>query len=103
MGLLTFISDLFSDTRTDRNGYKRYWDSNKSEHRTVAEKKLGRKLRPGEVVHHIDRDKTNNHPNNLWVFPNQKAHDNAHKEDFKRFGKASYTGFKKKKGFWDLF
>lgn len=37
------------------------------EHRVIAEQKLGRKLRPGEIVHHIDCNKRNNHPDNLKV------------------------------------
>jgi hypothetical protein len=102
MGLFSFIKEVFSDTYTDRKGYKRFKDDHTPEHRAAAEQKLGRKLRPGEVVHHKDRDKTNNHPDNLWVFKNQAAHDRAHKQDAKRHGKgASYKGFKKKKGFWD--
>ena len=32
------------------------------EHRVVAEQMLGRPLKPGEVVHHIDEDKRNNNP-----------------------------------------
>ena len=84
-------------TCKDRNGYIRYADSKKSVHRAAAEIKLGRKLKTGEVVHHIDRDKTNNSTGNLWVFKNQAAHDKAHKQDAKRHGKsASYQGFKKK-------
>jgi len=43
-------------------------------HRVVAEQMLGRKLRPGEVVHHIDGDKRNNTPSNLMVFKNQAEH-----------------------------
>ena len=35
----------------------------KHEHRLVAEEKLGRPLRKGEVVHHIDGDYKNNDPN----------------------------------------
>jgi len=37
------------------------------EHRTVAEAKIGRPLLPGEIVHHKDHDKRNNHPDNLEV------------------------------------
>ena len=36
-------------------------------HRNVAEAKLGRKLKPGEDVDHLDEDKTNNAPANLNV------------------------------------
>lgn len=44
------------------------------EHWLVAEQKLGRHLLPGEVVHHEDGNKRNNHPDNLRVFPNHAAH-----------------------------
>jgi hypothetical protein len=37
-------------------------------HRIVAEKKLGRKLRIGEVVHHINAIKTDNEPENITIF-----------------------------------
>ena len=50
-------------------------------HRVVAEKKLGRKLLPGEVVHHIDRDKRNNNPENLMVFASQEEHAACHVEE----------------------
>ena len=43
------------------------------EHRAWAELKLGRPLRPGEVVHHQDNIKTNNHPGNIIIFSNQSA------------------------------
>lgn len=49
-------------------------------HRVVAEQKLGRPLKPGEVVHHIDRNKRNNSPENLMVFSSQAEHSKWHKE-----------------------
>jgi len=44
------------------------------EHRLVMEKKIGRYLKPEEVVHHIDRNTFNNHPSNLQLFANQSEH-----------------------------
>lgn len=49
-------------------------------HRIVAEQILGRPLKPGEVVHHIDRNKRNNNPDNLMVFASQADHVKWHKE-----------------------
>ncbi len=86
------------NTYIDSYGYKRYKDSHKLVHRVAAELKLNRKLKRGEVVHHKDRDKTNNSFNNLHVFRNQKEHDWVHEKDARKFGKkASYYGFKNKK------
>lgn len=48
------------------------------EHRLIAERKLGRYLLPTEVVHHIDEDPTNNHPDNLQVFASQAEHVKHH-------------------------
>lgn len=50
------------------------------EHRLVMEKKIGRPLKPGEVVHHIDGDVTNNHPDNLLLFPDNESHLRFHQE-----------------------
>ncbi len=46
-------------------------------HRVAAETKLGRKLLPMEVVHHIDEDKENNANTNLDVEP-RGEHTSAH-------------------------
>lgn len=43
------------------------------EHRVVAERKLGRSLIKGEIVHHIDGNPKNNNPSNLRVI-SQREH-----------------------------
>ncbi|MBM3328144.1 MAG: HNH endonuclease [Calditrichaeota bacterium] len=96
MSIFNFFKNLFSPPKTYINsrGYRRFKDSGKPVHRWVAEKKLGRRLRKGEVVHHKDRNKSNNSPWNLWVFRSQKEHDRAHRADARRHGKrASFWGF----------
>jgi HNH endonuclease len=88
---------MASNTYLDSNGYWRYKDSGKFVHRAAGELKLRRKLKPGEVVHHIDRDKTNNSFRNLYVFRNQEEHNLIHEKDARRFGrKASYLGSKRR-------
>lgn len=49
-------------------------------HREVAERMLGRPLKAGEVVHHIDGDKHNNSPENLMVLHSQSEHAKWHSE-----------------------
>ena len=51
------------------------------EHIAIAERELGRELLDNEVVHHIDGDKTNNHPNNLKVFSSNNDHVREHWRD----------------------
>ena len=45
------------ETYPDKHGYLRYCDSDYLVHRRVMEKKLGRRLERGEIVHHINGDK----------------------------------------------
>jgi hypothetical protein len=47
------------------------------EHRVIAERKLKRPLRPGEIVHHKDHNKRNNNPDNLEVMT-QSEHCRLH-------------------------
>ena len=48
------------------------------EHILVAEKILGRELKDGECVHHIDKSRTNNDESNLMVFKTNEDHICCH-------------------------
>jgi len=56
------------------NSGKQYYKDSDGEwtHRRVASESLGRPLKDGEVVHHIDLDKLNNEPSNLIVLSNSE-------------------------------
>ena len=48
------------------------------EHILIAEKKYGRFIKKGEPIHHIDFDRTNNDPDNLYLCENHKEHRTIH-------------------------
>jgi hypothetical protein len=54
------------------------------EHRLVAEEKICRRLLKGEIVHHVDGDKTNNAPENLEVEAGVAEHFVHHRRSGKR-------------------
>jgi hypothetical protein len=50
----------------------------RKQHVVIMEKLLGRKIKKGECVHHIDGDKSNNNINNL-AFMTVSAHGRLHR------------------------
>jgi hypothetical protein len=66
--------------RRTSDGRIKVWDDGRLRwcHHVVIEAKLGRSLRPGEVVDHIDGDPTNNSPENLRIFSSHSEHMAAH-------------------------
>lgn len=66
-------------------GHKRSTRGRVFEHILVMEKQLGRPLQPGEYVHHIDHDKTNNSPENL-LLTNHSEHAKLHWREKKESG-----------------
>lgn len=76
--------------QVDTNGYKKILTGNKEytfEHRLVMEEYLGRKLKPEEVVHHIDGDRLNNNIDNLQLFDSVAEHT-AHHHKLRKEGGA---------------
>lgn len=53
-------------------------DARRLQHIVVMEHIIGRKLDPGEEVHHIDGVKYNNARSNLCLFMTRSAHNKAH-------------------------
>lgn len=61
---------------TYNTGYKMIYKEGMpmKEHRDIMARIVGRSLKKGEVVHHVDGDRANNDIRNLDLLPSQKAH-----------------------------
>jgi HNH endonuclease len=66
----TLIKDY---THPDRNSH-----GDILEHRLVMEKKIGRRLKKSEIVHHIDQNRTNNKQKNLYLCSGMSSHGTVH-------------------------
>jgi hypothetical protein len=73
-------------TYINDNGYYCFTNSDYPVHGWVAKKKLGRKLRKGEVVHPINHNNRDNSEENLFVCSSQDEQEKIHWVD-KLFGK----------------
>jgi len=64
----------------ESTGYYKFKNTDKPVHIWVMEKKIGRTIRNGEVVHHINGNKLDNSSANLMLFKNQKDHQSWHEK-----------------------
>jgi hypothetical protein len=75
-----FNADKIGNTRRGRGAGRGYIKFHgRHLHRIVAEIKIGRPLRPGEIVHHKDENKRNNSDKNLDV-TTQSKHIEMHRK-----------------------
>jgi hypothetical protein len=68
-----YVMILIESGPRNGSGWKKY----RKEHIIVMESHLGRKLRKGEIVHHIDGNRQNNDISNLSLL-NHRKHRDAH-------------------------
>lgn len=73
-------ASLRAKVKVEKGGRVRVWTSDGLRWRAhvVAEEAIGRRLLPGEVVHHINGDPSDDRPDNLKVFGSHAEHMAAH-------------------------
>ena len=73
---------LFYDRkpRSKSNGYYRIGKNGQHEHRKVYEDYYGVKLKPSQVIHHINFDRIDNSIENLWCYNTASEHQRVHAE-----------------------
>jgi hypothetical protein len=77
-----------------KNGYK-YLDRMNAEHRIIVERFLGRKLKKGEVIHHINNNKLDNRTENLKIMT-KTEHHKFHSNNFGKEYSRKMSKIKKK-------
>jgi hypothetical protein len=81
----------------DRNGYKRIFDHNKRawrlEHVVKTERVLGRPLKKGEVVHHVNGDPSDNDNRNLLICKTGYHHFLHHRMS-RRYASSKFPSYK---------
>lgn len=82
------LKDMFPHSNSNSQNY--FWINNgnrdnAAEHRYIASYNYGRKIKKGEVVHHLDYNCQNNAPSNLKIMT-KRDHDLLHSKDMKGDG-----------------
>lgn len=67
-------TDGYKEVFMGTHAFPRY----RLEHHLIMEKKIGRSIKKGEVVHHIDGNKLNNSEDNLVLIRHASAHRRLH-------------------------
>ena len=75
----TIMSSGYVGVRVPQGHHLRMNNGYAYEHQLVAEDKIGRRLRPGEIVHHINGMKSDNKPDNIEVLGSRWHHKVEHR------------------------
>ncbi len=76
----TLLSSGYIGIRVPKDHHLRMKNQYAYEHRLVAELKLGRKLKKGEIVHHLNGIKTDNRPENIEILESIFDHKVEHRK-----------------------